>query len=225
MTRPAHPVLRHARRPSRERGVVLFIALIATVILSLAGVALLRATDSGTSISGNLASKQSTMGPINYAIEQAVAALFEGGSGSIVDKFNHDLAHNYYANIQPGETANGVPAALQGTTPSAYPVTFQKYDDPSTPSIYSVRWVIERMCQGSAPFPGPFFGDPLAVSGTPPEAIGLRACDMLPPKVSSAGTHGEERPDVPPVPLYRVSIRVDGPAGTNTVTYAQAMLR
>jgi hypothetical protein len=48
---------------------------------------------------------------------------------------------------------------------------------------------------------------------------------MLPPKVSTAGTHGEERPEVPPTPLYRVSIRIDGPAGTNTVTYAQAMLR
>jgi hypothetical protein len=99
-----------------------------------------------------------------------------------------------------------------------YPVTFQTYNDPSTPPMYSVRWVIERMCQGSAPAPGPFFGDPL----TP---LGLQACDMLPPKVSTAGTHGEERPEVPPTPLYRVSIRVDGPAGSNTVTYAQAMLR
>ena len=209
---------RHARTPSRERGVVLFIALIAMVVLSLAGVALLRATDSGTSIAGNLASKQATLGPVNYAVEQAVAARFEGGPGSIVDKYNHDLNNNYYANIQAGETANGVPAVLQGVTPSAYPVTFDKYDDPATPSMYSVRWVIERMCQGVAPAPGPFFGDPL----TP---LGLQACDMLPPKVSTAGTHGEERPEVPPTPLYRVSIRIDGPAGTNTVTYAQAMLR
>ena len=205
------------RRPSRERGVVLLIALIAMVVLALAAVALLRATDSGTSISGNLASKQSTLGPVNYAVEQAVAALFEG-PGAIADLYNHDLAKNYYANIQPGETANGVPTALQGATPAAYPVTFQKYDDPSTPSMYSVRWVIERMCQGSAPAPGPFFGDPLTPTG-------LQACDMLPPKVSTAGTHGEERPEVPPTPLYRVSIRIDGPAGTNTVTYAQAMLR
>ena len=218
MTMRVRHRIRGARRPSRERGVVLFIALIAMVLLALAGVALLRATDSGTSIAGNLASKQSTMGPINYAVEQAVAALFEGGPGSIVDKFNHDINHNYYANIQPGETASGVPAVLQGTTPAAYPVTFQKYDDPATPSMYSVRWVIERMCQGSAPAPGPFFGDPLTPTG-------LQACDMLPPKVSTAGTHGEERPEVPPTPLYRVSIRVDGPAGTNTVTYAQAMLR
>ncbi|MFO1317206.1 MAG: hypothetical protein U1F58_16555 [Burkholderiales bacterium] len=205
------------RRPSRERGVVLFIALIAMVVLSLAAVALLRATDSGTSISGNLASKQATLGPVNYAVEQAVAALFEG-PGAIADLYNHDLGKNYYANIQPGETANGVPAALQGTTPSAYPVTFQQYDDPSTPSMYTVRWVIERMCQGSLPAPGPFFGDPLTPTG-------LQACDMLPPKVSSAGTHGEERTSVPPTPLYRVSIRIDGPVGTNTVTFAQAMLR
>lgn len=217
MDRPRSRRARPAHAPSRERGVVLFIALIAMVLLSLAGVALLRATDSGTSISGNLASKQSTLGPVNYAVEQAVAALFEG-PGAIGDLYNHDLNKNYYANIQAGETANGVPADLQGTTPSAYPGTFLKYDDPSTPSMYSVRWVIERMCQGSLPAPGPFFGDPLTPTG-------LQACDMLPPKVSTAGTHGEERPEVPPTPLYRVSIRIDGPAGTNTVTYAQAMLR
>ena len=205
---------------SRQRGVVLFVALIAMVLLSLAGVALLRATDSGTSISGNLASKQATMGPINYGIEQAVAALFEGGGGSIVDKFNHDLNHNYYANIQADAVPlnpKGIPAVLYGDL-ATYPGTFQKYDDPSTPSMYSVRWVIERMCQGAAPAPGPYFGDPLTPTG-------LQACDMLPPKVSTAGTHGEERPEVPPTPLYRVSIRVDGPAGSNTVTYAQAMLR
>lgn len=202
--------------PARQRGVVLFIALIAMVVLSLAAVAVLRSVDAGTSIAANLANKQGTLGPINYAIERAVDALFQGGSGSITDPFNHDLNYNYYANVQAGEKPNGVPAILYGATPSAYPGTFQKYDDPSANSRYSVRWVIERMCQGSAPAPGPFIGDPLTTTG-------LQACDLLVPKVSTAGTSMEEAPAIPPVPLYRVSIRVDGPA--NTVTYAQAMLR
>jgi hypothetical protein len=48
---------------------------------------------------------------------------------------------------------------------------------------------------------------------------------MVPPKVAKAGTAMEPQQDVVPVPLYRVSIRVDGPDGSNTVTYAQAMLR
>ncbi len=203
--------------PSRQRGVVLFIALIAMVVLSLAAVAVLRSVDTGSSIAANLANKQGTLGPINYAVERAVDALFQGGAGSIVDPFNHDITHNYYANIQAGEKPNGVPAILYGPLPLAtYDASFQKFDDPSPNSRYSVRWVIERMCQGSAPAPGPFTGDPLTTTG-------LRACDLLVPKVSTAGTSMEELPSIPPVPLYRVSIRVDGPA--NTVTYAQAMLR
>lgn len=200
-----------------QHGVVLFIALIAMVVLSLSAVALIRSVDTGTSIAGNLATKQGTLGPINYAVERAVDALFQGGGGSIADPFNHDIAHNYYANIQPGEKPNGVPAILYGPLPlTAYDASFQKYDDPSTVSKYSVRWVIERLCQGSAPAPGPYLGDPLTQTG-------LQACDMMVPKVSTAGSDNEPLPSIPPVPLYRVSIRVDGPA--NTVTYAQAMLR
>ncbi|MEP7328372.1 MAG: hypothetical protein ABI777_04110 [Betaproteobacteria bacterium] len=201
-----------------QRGVVLFVALVAMVVLSLAAVALIRSVDTGASIAGNLATKQGTLGPINYAIERATDALFQGGPGSIADPFNHDVNHNYFANLQAGARPNGIPAMLYGPTPASltYPVTFEKYDDTSSPPLYSVRWVIERVCQGSAPAPGPFTGDPLTTTG-------LQACDLLVPKVSTAGTAMEEAPSVPPAPLYRVTIRVDGPA--NTVTYAQAMLR
>ena len=65
--------------------------------------------------------------------------------------------------------------------------------------------------------PGPFLGDPLSPDG-------LQACDMLVPKVSLGRTTMKlQGIPVPPVPLYRVTVRVDGPA--NTVTYAQATLR
>ena len=90
------------------------------------------------------------------------------------------------------------------------------YTDPTTG--YEVRWVIERMCQGSAPAPGPYLGDPLTNPG-------LQACDLLAPKVSVGKT--TMKPGgipVPPQPLYRVTIRVDHPP-SNTVTYAQAVLR
>ncbi len=65
-----------ARRP--QRGVVLFVALIGMVVLSLGAVALLRSVDSGTSIAGNLAFKQASIGPVNYAVEQANYNLFVG---------------------------------------------------------------------------------------------------------------------------------------------------
>ncbi len=201
--------------PSRQRGVVLFVALIGMVVLALAAVALMRAVDAGTSIAGNLAFKQASIGPINHAIEAANYALFEGPAASrITDPFNHAPTLNYYANLQAGESPSGVPAALYGPSYS-YPSGFQSFTDPVTG--YEVRWVIERMCQGTAPAPGPYFGDPLTGDG-------LQACDLLVPKVSLGKTTMKLKGiPVPPVPLYRVSVRVDGPA--NTVTYAQATLR
>ncbi len=208
----------HVHRPhrgaaTRQRGVVLFVALIAMVVLSLAAVALMRSVDSGSSISGNLAFKQATIGPVNYAIEQATWALFEGPVGSrIPDPFVHNATYHYYANIQPGESASGVPAVVYGSAP---PYPFATYTDPTTG--YQVKWVIERLCQGWLPAPGPYTGDPLTSDG-------LKACDTMVPKVSQGRTTMEiNTPPVPPVPLYRVSIRIEGP--NNTVTYAQALLR
>ena len=208
---------KHVATPGKQRGIVLFVALIAMVVMSLAAVALIHSVDTGTSIAGNLATKQSTLGPINYAVERATDALFQGGAGSIADPFNHDLPRNYYANIQAGEKPNGVPSILYGPLASlTYPVSFQVYSDPSPQPLYHVRWVIERVCLGSAPAPGPFVGNPLST-------IGLQACDLLVPKVATAGTAMEEQTNILPAPLYRVTIRVDGPS--NSITYAQAMLR
>jgi len=204
--------MRHA--PTlRQRGVVLFVALIGMVVLSLAAVALLRSVDSGNSISGNLAFKQATVGPVNYAIEQANYALFEGPLiARVADLFNHDLTKNYYANLQAGEI-NGIPAILYGPS-YVYPGAFQSFTDSAGNTI---RWAIERMCAGFGPAPAPYFGPPLVGDGP-------QACDLMVPKVSSGRTT-MKIPGIPvdPVPLYRVSIRIDGPA--NTVTYAQAMLR
>ena len=77
------------------------------------------------------------------------------------------------------------------------------------------------MCRGPEFGPGAFFDDPLS-------PLGIQACDTMVPKVVDGRHHdGTLQPgkicDVPPQPLYRVTVRVDGPA--NTVTYAQAMLR
>ena len=203
----------HRRATSRhQHGVVLFVALIAMVVMSLAGVALLRTVDVNQSVAGNLAFRQASINAINDAVEKATDDLFI--KGNVLDPFNNDLPHNYYANLQPGEhLATGVPAALYGPTPP-YPVAFQTY---TTPTGMQARWVIERMCQGSAPAPGPYFGDPTTVTG-------MIACDLLTPKVGSGRT--TMKPGgipVPPVPLYRVTVRVDGPS--NPASFAQAMLR
>jgi hypothetical protein len=193
----------HPRAAHRQRGVVLFVALIAMVVLSLAGVALIRSVDTTGSVAGNLAFRQASVAPLNLAMEQAVDALFL--SKTIANPTVDLPAQRYFASLQAGEKLNGVPDVLAGQYPPAsYPVVFGYDIDPATNA--EVRSVIERVC--NAP-------------GLPTIAI----CDELPPKVSVAKTSMKlTGPTIPPIPIYRVTVRVDFP-GTNTVSFAQAMLK
>jgi type IV pilus assembly protein PilX len=195
----------------RERGVVLFIALIAMVVLSLAGVALIRAVDTTGSVAGNIAFREASVTAVNFAVEQAVDWLYV--SKTIVPETAVDNAHHYYGKLQAGEKPNGVPAVLSGT----YAAMTGSY--PFGPAnIYpttnaEIRSVIERVCSPAAPAP------PLTF------AQRTQYCDTKPPKVSPAKTSMKLKgPTLPPIPLYRVTVRVDLP-GTNAATYAQSMLQ
>jgi len=205
--------LRHtsAAAMRRQHGVVLFIALIAMVVMSLAGVALIRSVDTTGSVAGNLAFREASIPAVNMAVEEAVQALYI--SKTIVNTEVNDAAHRYYAKLQPGELANGVPAVLSGTyatMKAAYPALFGVTTYPTTKA--EVRAVIERICSPASPVL------PLTV----PQK--LQWCDTLPPKVSVAKTSMKKvGATLPPIPLYRVTVRVDLP-GTNTASYAQVML-
>ena len=66
--------------------------------------------DTNQSVAGNLAFRQASVNAINDAVERAIDDLFI--KGNIVNPFNDDLAHNYYANLRPGEqpsTGSGGP--------------------------------------------------------------------------------------------------------------------
>jgi Tfp pilus assembly protein PilX len=191
---------------ARERGIVVFVALIAMVLLSLAAVALMRSVHTNTLVVGNLAFRQAAVSLSTAAVEKAVYDLFPP-TRTIADTTDHDLARNYYAFRQEGEDRNGVPAALQGANPPpAYPSSAQVVTDVATGN--TVRYVIERMCTAAA------LGKPAAA----------HECEMIPPKQS----YGKETGAASVIPLskipyYRMTVRVDGPG--NSVSFSQAMLR
>lgn len=197
-----------------QRGIVLFIALIAMVVLSLAGVALMRSVSTANAVAGNLALRQASIAPVNNAVERAVLWLFGDlpvTPPAIPNRNLDDAAHRYFATLQAGELPNGVPALLAGPYPPAG-YTFGVDVDPTGAEV---RSVIERVCR-------------LTTGGVPPTE-GTQGmvdnCDMIPPIEALGGTDNETgRPPLPPIPHYRLTVRVDIP-NTNTVTFAQAMLR
>jgi type IV pilus assembly protein PilX len=185
----------------RQRGIVLFIALVAMVVLSLAGVALVRSIDTGTSAAGNIGMRHASIVAINWAVEKAVDDIYK--SRNIADLTLDDPGHNYYAKLQLLEKKDATPNVLSGVWPVAtYP--FAVHTDVTTNA--EIRYVIERVCSDTGP---------------PTVAI----CDLLPPKLSPAGTDNEiKRIPIPPIPHFRVTVRVDLP-NTNTASYAQTFLR
>jgi Tfp pilus assembly protein PilX len=202
------PALRRGR-PSRERGIVVFVALIAVVLLSLAAVGLMRTVHTSTIVVGNLAFRQAAQAMAAAAVERAVFDM-KLPTKTIADLTTHDVGHNYYASVQPGQSAMGIPAALQGDPGSNYPGAFQTIVDAETQN--TARWVIERMCDDDA------LGK---------DAVNAQKdCEMIRPKQSPAKeTNLKKGIALPRIPYYRMTVRVDGPPGTNSVAFSQAMLR
>jgi type IV pilus assembly protein PilX len=201
----------HRARPlRRERGVVLFIALLVMVALALAGVALIRSTDTATTVTGNLVLKQAASSAVDRGVENAVHALWE--VAPTLDRTQHAPTKNYYACIRG--TAGGCMAA-NGTVPKIPDLLLSTSgcagtgltaglladDSAGNKSCY----VIERMCLAAG------------------AAVGSN-CNL------SSGAFGADPGTQHYVGLirpgdayYRVTVRVEGPR--NTVTYAQAVLK
>ena len=186
---------------------MLFIALLVMVALMLAGIALIRSTDSATMVSGNLALEQAAMSAADRSFEHAIHALFD--TTLIADRTNDYPAQNYFAAI--GRNADGsipeIPTVLQEPF-SATSFAAAGLND----AVISVDaagnksyLVIERMCLASGPPIGSNCNLSSASFGADP------------------GTQHYTGLVRPGDAFYRVTIRTEGPR--NTVSYAQAMLK
>jgi Tfp pilus assembly protein PilX len=196
-----------------QRGIVVFVALIAVVILSLAAVGLMRSVHTNTIVVGNLAFRQAAQSMSSAAVEKAIYDMFPP-TKTIADMKSHDLPRNYFATVQAGQDQYGVPAALQGgsltSLPPLYPAGAQviRDKDVSGNDVHVATYVIERMCDDDA-------------LGKDPTGID---CEMIPPKQSNAKENQLKKGiPLPRIPYYRMTVRVDGPG--NSVAFSQAMLR
>jgi type IV pilus assembly protein PilX len=195
------PRLPLATSHRRQRGVVMFVALIVMVAMALAALALIRSVDTTTSVVGNLGFRQASILPANVAVEEVVAAMFEK---KLIDLTQDDPSQNYFAAKQADEDARGIPKQLQKKSGFTLARVLKPNGD------NEVRYVIERMCQS---------GGPVAPAGI--EWYPLN-CDMLKPKLGGTTT-AEEAIIANPYPFYRLTVRVDGPR--NTASFVQVMLR
>jgi Tfp pilus assembly protein PilX len=97
-----HTNHRARRAPAKQKGVIVFIALIVLVSMTLAALALIRSTDTGTVIAGNLAFKQATASAADTTVEVAYRQLINAdalGTGVL----NNDNAFPGYHSSAPSQ--------------------------------------------------------------------------------------------------------------------------
>lgn len=211
-----HVLARRRHRAKRQGGVIVFIALIAVLVLSLAAVALLRSTDTAGVISGNVAFKEAATAAADTGAERAFNALPNLAKNDV------DVAGTYFRLMQPD--TNGVPNTLTNTNWAGVPC----YDtaggsaviDCADESLYRVQYVIDRLCKVA-----PTTTDPLTlltsncVAGQPFSAGGDAAGSDNNSHAQTTNVFGSLTPPPPTRPTihYRVTVRVLGPRSTVSI--------
>jgi type IV pilus assembly protein PilX len=198
----------HKVYAKQQKGLVLFIALIALVAMSLAAAALIRSVDTSVLVAGNLAFKQSAV---------------MSGDASIVPASNYVITHSLTLGTI-AETSGYYPSTTNDTSAANYldlraAATWTNaksklatgvagFDANGTDtSGNTVRYVIQRMCRTNvvpATTADCLFGVS-SVDGSSKQVCKNTGCGPT----SSATS-----------PMYRITSRVNGPK--DTVSYIQA---
>jgi Tfp pilus assembly protein PilX len=184
-----------------QGGAVLFIAIIVVVVMTLAGIALVRSIDTSNLIAGNLAFHESATHSGDTGIEAAIVWLNANSAGTTL---NADDATNGYA-------ANGINAAQN-------PAAGQSWDAYWTATLASraktlstnaagnqVAYVIDRMC---------------SFAGSPIGGATCAASPLVNAATGNAEVAGKLQLNATSLVYYRITAKIAGPR--STVSYVQA---
>jgi type IV pilus assembly protein PilX len=192
--------------PRRQRGVVLMVALIVLVALTLAGLSMVRSSDTGVVIAGNLSFRQAAAHAMDAGVEAAIAAL-----PADIPLSGTAIAGKYHPFIMADADGDGLPdlPAGQSWRGQGNPTDAYSIAAPGGMTGYTVRYVVERMC-----FTGPAITNDLDAQdrcNLEPKVAGFQSA-----KLGSADIGQFQKLH------YRVTVKVEGPR--NTETFAQAVL-
>lgn len=200
-----------ARGASRntQGGIVLFVALIVLVIMALTGLAMMRQSNTGLSIAGNLGMRQNALSGADLGTEAAMNWWLPLSQAGSVTLNSDSLANGYFSDW--GTTD---PTRLAGD-PSKYDWSAAGHSVLATGDDGSgnqVRYIIERLC---------------LLANTAP---GITGQECVQTQVTGGQTKSGDCADYPNDPLckpqltvyFRVSSQVTGPR--NSVSYIQVMV-
>jgi len=193
-----HKIPLHAPA-ARQKGVVLFIALIVLVAMTLAGIGMVRSIDTATMVAGNLGFKEASVNAGDQGLQAAYQWLMANAAGGVLN--NTNLGQGYYSSrgAEPDwsdpVTWNDA-VELNGGAPDAAGNT--------------ISYVIHRMCDWpDLPYNGPNQQCALSV----PAGAAATGGSMGVGSVAFAGN---------PQIYYRVTSRIQGPRSTES--FVQTMI-
>jgi len=203
-------------RIKQQRGVVLFLALIALAILSLAAVALIRSVDTNTLIAGNLSFKQAATTSADAGTEAAITMLLgmRDSSANAGKNVLMDATHTFNITdlaTRPGYYSNADPA-LSLSASSTWSGN-NRVSVGTDNSGNAIEYIIQRMCRNAN--------------------VAISTADCLFSQATEDGNghnsplysdvcDGPNCPAAGQTPQVRVTVRVTGPK--NTVSYVQAFV-
>jgi Tfp pilus assembly protein PilX len=203
-------ILRRSRLRRRQDGVVMLVALIVLVVMTLAGIAMMRSMDTSTMIAGNMAFKQAATHASDTGIESAVAWLetnnainnldasittvgYSASSGSNAD---YPLGEVFWKKLEPAGVCH-LNSLGQGCVSNAE----------ANANGNRISYMIQRLCQ------------------TPGDR-NTAGCAAVAGTVSGGGQNegaGEERLEGSfAMVYYRITVRVEGPR--NSISYVQSIV-
>ncbi len=213
-------LMRSGTDRKKQRGVVLFVALIVMVAMAMAAIALVRSVGTANLVAGNQAFKQSALNATDLGIAAAMARFDTSVVGAALNTesaTHSDSAASCYlsSTFRPNQLdTRGIPKLLLAPTTVQTPFT-AAFDTTYTIANNCqftnangeiVRYIIDRQCDATT-------------AGSAPTNATCNVVSTSTPARTDDDLHtGSET-----VPLYRVTVRVDGPR--NTISYAQVVLR
>jgi type IV pilus assembly protein PilX len=189
----------------QQKGLVLFIALIALVAMSLAAAALVRSVDSGVLVAGNLAFKQSAIMSAETGIAQAYKYINDKGLAGLQTS---DAANGYFADFNDTIALND---ASTWTDANSFTVVTDIQDK----SGNETRFILQRMCRTA----GKEDADKCLV-GTGDAVVSSKGGKSEGGGAGGGGYDGALGGS--DAVVFRATVRVTGPK--NTVSYLQAFI-
>lgn len=191
--RPAVRRVIPPRLPTRQRGMILLFTLVALAVLLVGGVALLRSMDSALLQAGNLSFRRDLVNESERAMAQAITLLSTGALASEGSRQADAPARNYSASRLPSD-AHGIPVALLSAAQwSETGMTAADLTDSATG--ITLRVVIDRQCAAAGDF-------------VDTECVTVSSSTDTSADDRHRRVNAEERP------VYRISVRADGPRNT-----------